>query len=351
MTKHRFFFYLLLALVTVAFAAIVAPFYSAILWAVVLAIMFHPLHSRVARMLGPHSNAAAAISLSICVCLVVVPGLAVIVSLFREGGKLYTRIKSGAIDLEPMARKIEDALPASVGRWFQGFEFKSFDELNASLSSGLMEGGSFFAERALSFGQGTFGFLVSASLMLYLLFFFFRDGRDLVGAFRRVVPLSEENTRQFSVKFTSVVRATVRGTLVIALVQAIIGGLAFRLLGLEPALLWSVVMFFVSLIPILGTSLIWVPAAIYLGLIGLWLKAVVLVAVGLLVIGLVDNLLRPRLVGKETRMPDYVVLLSTLGGLSVLGANGFVIGPLIAALFISAWDIFTEEAQAKTPKL
>jgi predicted PurR-regulated permease PerM len=203
----------------------------------------------------------------------------------------------------------------------------------------------------LSFGQGTFGFLISAGLMLYLLFFFFRDGRDLVGAFRRVVPLSEENTRKFSVKFTSVVRATVRGTLVIALVQAIIGGLTFRLLGLEPALLWAVVMFFVSLIPILGTSLVWVPAAIYLGLTGHWLKAVALVAVGLLVIGLVDNVLRPRLVGMETRMPDYVVLLSTLGGLSVLGANGFVIGPLIAALFISAWDIFTEDAQAKTPKL
>jgi predicted PurR-regulated permease PerM len=135
----------------------------------------------------------------------------------------------------------------------------------------------------------------------------------------------------------------VRGNIIIAIIQGSIGGIAFWALGVEPALLWGVLMSFLSLLPAVGAALIWVPTAIYLALAGFWVKAIVLVAVGALVIGLVDNLLRPSLVGRETKLPDYVVLISTIGGISLLGINGFVIGPLIAALFIAAWGIFVEE--------
>lgn len=133
MAIHHFCFYLLLALVTLAFAAIVVPFYSAILWALVFASVFHPLHAGVSRRLGRHSNTAAAISVAGCICLVIVPGLAVIGSLLNEAGKLYARIKSGSIDLEPFARKLEEALPAFLRTWLQQLEFGSFKELNASL--------------------------------------------------------------------------------------------------------------------------------------------------------------------------------------------------------------------------
>lgn len=350
MAIHRFCFYLLLALVTLAFAAIVVPFYSAILWALVFAIVFHPLHGRISRRFARHSNAAAAISVAGCICLVIVPGLIVIGSLLTEGSNLYARIKSGALDLEPFAQSLENALPPYVRSWLEQLDFKSFKELNASLSAGVIEGGGFFAARALSFGQNTFGFVISAGVMLYLLFFFLRDGPELARAVRHAVPLTDDHARKFADKFTAVVKATVRGSVIIALVQATIGGLSFWALGLEPALLWAVVMFFLSLLPVLGTTIVWVPAAIYLALGGLWMKAALLMAVGVLAIGLVDNLLRPRLVGKQTRMPDYIVLLSTLGGLSVLGVNGLLVGPLIAALFISAWGIFAEEADVTASK-
>lgn len=171
----------------------------------------------------------------------------------------------------------------------------------------------------------------------------FRDGRALARAIRRALPLSDAHTLRFTSKFTSVVHATVRGNIIIAIIQGSIGGIAFWALGVEPALLWGVLMSFLSLLPAVGAALIWVPTAIYLALAGFWVKAIVLVAVGALVIGLVDNLLRPSLVGRETKLPDYVVLISTIGGISLLGINGFVIGPLIAALFIAAWGIFVEE--------
>ncbi|NRP21870.1 hypothetical protein LPJGGPFB_05129 [Ensifer adhaerens] len=294
--------------------------------------------------MGSQIQQAAAISVGGCIFLVIVPGLAVLGALLKEGGKLYTKIKSGSLDLQPLAEKLESILPEFVTTWLQQLDIQSFKDLNASLSAGLVEGGGFFASRALSLGQNTFGFVISAGVMLYLLFFFLRDGRELVRAVRNAVPLSDDHTRKFADKFTAVVKATVRGSLIIALVQATIGGLAFWFLDLEPAMLWAVVMFFFSLLPVLGTAIVWAPASIYLAVGGLWLKAVLLVFVGVLAIGLVDNLLRPRLVSSETSMPDFVVLLSTLGGLSVLGANGLLVGPLIAALFISAWTIFAEEA-------
>ncbi len=138
------------------------------------------------------------------------------------------------------------------------------------------------------------------------------------------------------------IRATVKGSVIVALCQGLIGGLIFWALGIHAAVLWGVVMAFLSLLPAVGTALVWVPVAIWLLATGQIWQAVTLIGFGLFVIGMVDNVLRPILVGKETRMPDFVVLISTLGGISVMGINGLIIGPVVAALFIAAWDIFGE---------
>lgn len=159
--------------------------------------------------------------------------------------------------------------------------------------------------------------------------------------------LSDDYTRQFLEKFTAVIRATVKGNIIIAIIQGAIGGVAFWLLGIEAALLWGVMMTFFSMLPAVGAALVWVPAAVWFFVSGDWGKGVILVLIGTLVIGLVDNLLRPPLVGKGTRMPDYVVLISTVGGISLVGINGFVIGPLIAAMFIAAWSLLAEEQKDK----
>ena len=186
--------------------------------------------------------------------------------------------------------------------------------------------------------------------MLYVLFFLFRDGRSIGRNIRAAMPLSDEYNADLLARFAAVVRATVKGNIVIAVIQGTIGGVTFWLLGIKGALLWGTLMTFLSLLPAVGSALVWVPAAAYLIITGAALKGIALVFVGVLVIGLIDNVLRPILVGRDTRLPDYVVLVSTLGGISLFGINGFVIGPLIAALFMAAWTLFRDE-QAERRRL
>lgn len=150
-------------------------------------------------------------------------------------------------------------------------------------------------------------------------------------------------------RFADVVRATVKGGILVAIAQGALGGLAFWFLGIHAPLLWAVLMAFLSLLPAIGAGLVWVPVAIYLLATGAVWQGFGLIAYGVLVIGLVDNVLRPFLVGKDTKLPDYVVLISTLGGIEVFGLNGFVIGPLIAAIFMVSWEIFSASRGTSEP--
>ena len=157
------------------------------------------------------------------------------------------------------------------------------------------------------------------------------------------VPLKSTYRSALTQKFAAVVRATVKGNMVVAVVQGTLGGIIFALLGVGDALLWGVLMAFLSLIPAVGTGLVWAPVAVYLFATGATVKGGILVFCGVFVIGLVDNFLRPILVGRDTQMPDYMVLISTLGGLELFGMSGIIVGPVIAAFFLSVWQIFIED--------
>jgi predicted PurR-regulated permease PerM len=349
MSIQRASFYVLLVVVTVAFLWLLVPYYTAVLWAVILAILFFPLHKRLERFLGGRSTIAALLTVLLCICLVILPALAILASLVQEGTSLYQRISSNEIDLNAHLLRLQAVLPTFLDNWLNSLKIGGFAELWAKLSSGVMEAGQSIAGGVLSFGQNTLQFFISMGLMLYLLFFLFRDGASLGRMMRHSIPLSDDYTRQFLDKFAAVVRATVRGNVIIAIIQGTIGGISFWALGIEAALLWGVVMTFLSMLPAVGAAIVWIPAAIWLFLVGAWIKGVIMVVIGALVIGLVDNLLRPPLVGQGARLPDYVVLISTVGGISLFGISGFVIGPLIAALFISAWSLFTQQ-QTQAPK-
>lgn len=349
MSIQRASFYVLLVVVTVAFLWLLVPYYTAVLWAVILAILFFPLHKRLERFLGGRSTIAALLTVLLCICLVILPALALLASLVQEGTSLYQRISSNEIDLNAHLLRLQSVLPTFVDDWLNSLKLGGFSELWAKLSSGVMEAGQSIAGGVLSFGQNTLQFFISMGLMLYLLFFLFRDGASLGRMMRHSIPLSDDYTRQFLDKFAAVVRATVRGNVIIAIIQGTIGGISFWALGIEAALLWGVVMTFLSMLPAVGAAIVWIPAAIWLFLVGAWIKGIIMVVIGALVIGLVDNLLRPPLVGQGARLPDYVVLVSTVGGISLFGLSGFVIGPLIAALFISAWSLFTQQ-QTREPK-
>ncbi|MFY1932422.1 AI-2E family transporter [Achromobacter xylosoxidans] len=338
---HYRTFLLLLVVVSIAFGWLLWPFYGAVFWGAILAILFAPLQRRLVPRIGGRRNLAALITLAMVLLLVILPLVVISGSLVREGANLYQSIKSGQINFGAYFQQAMEALPPSVHDLLARFDLADIPSLQEKLSAGAMQASQFLATQALSIGQDTFQFVVSFAIMLYLLFFLLRDGPQLAQRVKRAVPLSETHKHHLFRKFTTVVRATVKGNIAVAASQGALGGIIFSILGIQGALLWGVIMGFLSLLPAVGAGLIWAPVAIYFLLTGATIKGVVLIAFGVLVIGMVDNVLRPILVGKDTKMPDYVVLISTLGGMALFGLNGFVIGPLIAALFMASWDLFS----------
>ena len=334
-------FVLLLVVVSLAFIWILLPFYGAVFWGSVLAIIFTPFHRRLLAMMNQRKNLAALTTLLLCLIIVILPFTFMAAALLQEGLMVYQRIRSGDLNFGAYFQQVVTALPPWMSSFLENVGLKDASELKDMLSNGALQGSQLIATQALSIGQNTFEFIVSFGIMLYLLFFLLRDGAVLSIRIKNAIPLSLEHKRLLLSKFTTVVRATVKGNVAVAATQGALGGLIFSFLGIQGALLWGCVMAFLSLLPAVGASLIWAPVAIYFLFTGAIWQGLTLIAFGVLVIGLVDNLLRPLLVGKDTQLPDYVVLISTLGGMVLFGLNGFVIGPVIAALFIAAWDLFS----------
>jgi len=244
-------------------------------------------------------------------------------------------------------QQVLDALPSWARDGLDHLGLTDLSAFKERLSAALVTGSKFIAAQALDIGKGTAGFFVSLAVMLYLLFFFVRDGEALAKRITNAIPLRPDQQRALIGKSTIVVRAMFKGNILIAAVQGALGGLIFWVLGIHAAVLWGVVMAFLSLLPAVGSAVIWLPVAVYLLATGSVWQGVVLILFGTFVMGLVDNLLRPMLVSKDTQMPGYLVLISTLGGIAVFGLNGFVLGPVIAALFIAVWDIFSTSRQAR----
>lgn len=347
------FFILLLVVATGLFGWILWPLYSAVLWGMVIAILFAPLNRGLNRAFGFRRNLAALMSVTIIVLMVLLPMSLLGAALAREAAGMYTKIESGNLDLLKTMRELLAARPDWLGDLLSRFGVGNLADIQQRLSAALLRGSQYLAGQALDIGQSTFDFTVNLFVMVYLLFFLLRDGDLLAARIRRATPLGVDHQTRLLDKFTVVIRATVKGNMLIALIQGALGGLAFYVLGISGALMWAVVMAFLSLLPAVGAGIVWLPMALYLIASGSVWHGVGLIVWGMLVIGMVDNFLRPILVGKDTRMPDYVVLISTLGGLEVFGLNGFVIGPVIAAMFIATWDIYSiaREDAGDTPRI
>ena len=347
--QYRTFLTLLVG-VTLAFLAILWPFQGAVFWAVVLAILFMPTHRRIQQRLPSSPNLAALLTLGLCLVLAIIPMVLIGVSLLQEAAQIYERLRSGQINPGNYFQQITAAMPEWATKLLAQFHLTSLSEIQEKLSSIAVQASQYVATQALNIGQNTLGFIVSFGVLMYLLFFLLRDGTALMAKIRGAIPLNEDHKRKLSSKFATVIRATVKGNIVVAASQGALGGLIFWILGIQGPVLWGVLMAFLSLLPAVGASLIWMPVAIYFLATGSITQGVVLIAYGVCVIGLVDNILRPILVGKDTKLPDYLVLISTLGGMSLFGLTGFVIGPAIAALFVATWDLFasapTEDAPA-----
>jgi predicted PurR-regulated permease PerM len=334
-------FLALVVLVTIAFTLIIGVFLEPVFWAIVLAILFGPTHQKVRRWFGGRETLAAVVSLIAVLLLVILPLVGIGAAVTGEATTLYARIASGEIDVAAGLHTVEQWVPRATGL-LEGFQI-DLDRVREGLSNAAVTISQFAASQAIVLGQSAISVLVLFILTLYLLFFFLRDGDRIIEGLIRAMPLGDPRERRLFSRFAQVSRATVKGTLVVGIVQGTMGGLAFWILGLNAPVLWGVVMAVLSMLPAVGSFVVWGPAAVYLFATGAIVKGIVLVVLGALLIGTVDNVLRPLLVGRDTQMPDYLILLSTLGGIVIFGLSGFVIGPIIAALFITVWEMFVEE--------
>ena len=330
---------LLLALSALALCWILLPFYGAILWALIIAVLFAPVYKLLLPRLHHRPNIAAGLVMLLVLVVGVLPFALVTAALGREASVVYRRMESGDLNLSLLLRGLFDALPAWVTGLLARVGLANFDNVQRQVTAALAQGSQFMATQAFGIGIDTFGFVGSVGVALYLAFFLVRDGDELAHIAMMMLPVAPQFKRELVVKFMAVLRATVKGSLLVASIQGMLGGFAFWFLGVNGALLWAAVMAFLSLVPLIGAGLVWLPVAVYLLITGQPWHSLALVAYGIFVIGLADNLLRPILVGKDAGMPDYVVMVTTLGGMSVLGVNGFVVGPTIAAMFIAVWHL------------
>ena len=342
------FFFILLFLITVAFFGLLGSFLIGVFWAAVLAIVFDPLYKKVLSRFPNSPAISSSLTIGSILLIVIIPLGLISLALVLEAIDISEKIQSEEW-------KPQEQIAHSIG-YVKGliptqFEKYGLDVNNIQTKITEWAGNSSqtIAQKVLGFGKDILGVLIQFSITLYVLFFFFRDGRELIEQLIYVLPIGDKKERKLINRFQSVARATVKGSILIALIQGVLGGILFALLGVEGAVIWGALMIVAALLPV-GALLVWGPIAAVLALQGNYTEAIILVVVGALFIGLIDNLLRPRLVGNDTKMPDWLILLSTLGGLSWFGLSGFVLGPIIAAVFITCWQMMGDEFSNQPPK-
>jgi len=338
-TKIRNYLFLgLLLLVTVAFLYLIKPFAYPMFWAAVLATIFYPLYHRL-NLLIKQPSLSTLITLAVVAVIIIVPLLILGTILLTESVDIYT------------------SLNTSGGEWHESLkQFTYFLHHNAFMVRAHVDDGfitekineasryvvDFLFNAAKNLTQNSLAFLLQLLVVFYTLFFFLRDGKKLLRKLMYLCPLGDRYEIMLYKKFTTTASATIRGTLAIGAIQGTLGGLLFTITGIHGALIWGIVMAILSVIPATGSFLVWLPAGIIMLALGHVWQGITILSVGVLVISVTDNLLRPVLVGKGLQIHPVLILFSTLGGLVLFGISGFVIGPIIAALFLSFWEMYEE---------
>lgn len=328
---------ILLVAVTALFLVMISGFLVTILMAAIFSGLAYPLRRRLGRALGGRHSLAAAIVVVLFFLLVVVPVLAIL-------GLAASQALQFSESVRPWFENPPTS-PRQLDRILRDLPFYPTLEpyrvqIAARAAEFASDVGSFLLATFKSTTRNVFVFLFHFFLFLYTMYYLVKDGAGLLNRIRAYLPIPDGDQDRILEKFTSVTRAMLRGTLVIGIAQGTLAGIAFAVAGVDGSLLWGAVMVGFSVIPGLGTAVIWVPTVIVLLFEDRVGAAIGLALFCVLVVGTIDNVLRPRLVGRDTRMHPLLIFFSTIGGLALFGLAGFLIGPILAALFVVAWDMF-----------
>lgn len=340
MNLRTAFVLLLVATVTVLFVAVAWPFLKPLLLGALLAGLFHRFYRWITRLLGGRQSLGAAVTLVVLLVLGLGPISAFLGIVVQQG----LAVSDQAIPW--LSQHLNAASAFNVHEWlvrrFPALAeyMPSQEQLLQQVSTAAKTAGSFLVSFASRMTATTAAFLLNLFVMLYAMFFFFKDGHKILERILYYLPLSDADETLMLARFTSITRATVKGTLVIGIIQGALAGIAFWVAGIEGAALWGTIMTILSIIPGIGAPLVWVPVVVVLFVNGQYLTATLLLVWCAAVVGTIDNFLRPVLVGRDAKMPDLLILIGTLGGLFLFGPIGFIIGPIICGLFLTVWDIY-----------
>jgi predicted PurR-regulated permease PerM len=321
---------------------IARPFLTAIAWATILAVIFFPIHTELRRLIrGP--NLCATASTVVTMLVGVLPIALLVMAVTREATQGYQQIRERIGSGPPVSETIRRV--RGVSRTAEWAEARLRD-LGVDLEAILREGAQYAGELALSIAKGTItslsSFLINTILVAFTLFFFFRDGPQILNHLQRIMPIESETAGGVYQLVGQVIRAAINGIVVISLIKGVLAGLAFWALGLPSPVLWGAVSAVVSVIPVFGTSLVWVPASVLLWMQGHPVKALIMVIWGATALSLIDNILYPLLVRNQVRLHTLLVFFSSLGGLAVFGFLGFVLGPVVATLALTLVEVASD---------
>jgi predicted PurR-regulated permease PerM len=333
---RRAFLLLLVVLISVAFLWMIRTFLITILLAALFSGVAYPVYRFLTAKFGGREKAAALVTLLLLLALVVIPLMGVAGAVANEALRINETIR-------PRLEQLRE--PGAVDRWLQVLPGYSLiapyrDQIVARAGEVVGSFGGFVFNALSATTRATVLFIFHFAVMLYTMFFFLTDGPKLVRTILVYLPLADADKERMLDKFVSVTRATLKGTILIGLAQGALSGIAFWFVGIDGAIFWGTVMTVLSVIPGVGGALVWVPAAIILIATGAIWQGIGLAVFCAIVVGSVDNVLRPILVGRDTRMHELLIFFSTLGGLLAFGAMGFILGPILAALFLTIWEMF-----------
>ncbi len=336
-------FLLLLAASSVLFGWLLLPFFDVLFWSVVIAVLFAPVNVRLRDGRGFSPNLSALLTVLFCLVIIILPLSWLLYSCVAEGLSLYDRMAAGSTSLVEAVDRLREHFPEAQN-WLASYGYTP-EQIKAALSKTALSLGSLVAKNTVAIGGSAAHLVTNLALVLYISFFLVRDGGRIRSVLIRALPFGDHREERLFRKFAGVMRATVKGSLLVAMAQGALGGFMFWILDIRAAVFWGVVMTVLSLIPVVGSALVWLPTALYLIATSQYWQGCLLMAYGACVIGLADNILRPVLVGRDTKLPDFLVLLSTLGGFILFGMDGFVSGPMLAVFFVTVWQIFMEECE------
>lgn len=339
---NTYFFFSVLLLVTTAVFLLLQPFISAIFVAALFAVMYFRPYKFFLKIFKGRTVLSAVFTCLLVTFTIVLPFTLVATLMGNEIGRVASNVTNGNISVtqESIGDLVNRAYEVEIFNISLGQVKSSVsDEDIAKLTKNVVDKSIAFLQRTY---QSVVGSVIWVFVMFFTLFYFLIDGKRFVQKIMRLSPLKDSHEEMLISKFVSMVRATLKGTLIIGIVQGSIGGISFLIAGIPSPIIWSVVMILISIIPATGASLVMIPAGIVMFAMGNLWQGIFLMTVGILV-SFLDNFLRPKLVGDDTQMHGLLVFFATLGGLSMFGLMGFIIGPIIMALAIALWDIYSVE--------